>query len=81
MGRELDRKTIELVEWYHYNKDRIPPAELKKRCDFYEKTIDIILERLIIICEDFRKAENRPASSHLYLPNGMLVNGDLKKFG
>ena len=81
MSRELEKRTTEWALWFHHNKDRIPNAHFEKRLAFYEKSIDGLLEILAIACEDVRTLEGRAKSNTLWLPQGMSMNGDARKFG
>jgi hypothetical protein len=52
-----------------------------KRLQFYEKTIDGLLELVAIAAEDIRILEGRHKSKHLWIPNGVEYSGDVRKFG
>lgn len=81
MSRDLEKRTTEWALWFHQNKDRIPEAHFEKRLAFYEKAIDGLLECLAISCEDIRTLEGRAKSQTLWLPTGMAMNGDARRFG
>lgn len=81
MSRETELRVMEWVDWYHGNMNRIPKENLGKRCDFLVLAMDGCLELMIRVCEDLRIAEGRPTSKRLWLPNGMQVTGDVRKFG
>jgi len=81
MSRQTEERLIEWATWYHENVKRIPPENLKKRCDFLALTVDGCLELLTRVCEDLRIAEGRPTSKRLWLPDGVKVTGDVRKFG
>jgi hypothetical protein len=75
----LERRLVDTAVWFHKNKGRIPAENLGKRVDFMEKTLDIMLELVALSIERIHKTEGR--HSALYLPSGMSMRGDLKKFG
>ena len=52
-----------------------------KRLQFYEKTIDGLLELVAIAAEDIRVLEGRHKSASLWIPNGIEYSGDVRKFG
>lgn len=81
MSRDLEKRLADWGVWYHQNKKRIPVMDLQKRHDFQEKVIDGLLELVAIAAEDIRTLEGRARSKSLWLPDGMHVTGDLKKFG
>jgi hypothetical protein len=81
MSRDLEKRTTEWALWFHQNKERIPSAHFEKRLAFYEKAIDGLLECLAIACEDIRTVEGRAQSAKLWLPSGVSMNGDMRKFG
>ena len=63
----LERRLIETAVWFHRNAPRIPDTDLKKRCDFQEKSIDILLEILGMVVQRLQEVEGRGHSS-LWLP-------------
>jgi hypothetical protein len=81
MARDLEKRTVEWGVWYHENKNRIPRMDFERRLAFYEKTIDGLIELLAIAAEDIRTLEGRKRSNTLYMPNGVAVTGDIRKFG
>ena len=81
MARDLERRITEWGLWFHENKGRIPPMNYDKRLQFYEKTIDGLLEIVAIAAEDIRILEGRSKSKHLWVPNGIEYSGDVRKFG
>lgn len=81
MARDLEKRVVEWGVWYHENKGRIPPMHFEKRLAFYEKTIDGLIELLAIAAEDIRTLEGRKRSNQLYLPDGVTMTGDIRRFG
>lgn len=64
----LERRLIETAVWFHRNQPRIPDQDLKRRLDFTEKSLDILLEILGMTIERIQELEGRSASSSLWLP-------------
>lgn len=78
MAREFEKRLTEWAVWFHQNKPRLPVHDLRKRIEFLEKSIDGLLECLAIAAEDIRTLEGRGKSPTLWLPSGMLQNGDVR---
>jgi hypothetical protein len=81
MARDLEKRLTEWGLWFHENRKRIEPMNYDKRLQFYEKTIDGLLELVAIAAEDIRVLEGRHKSAHLWIPNGIEYSGDVRKFG
>ena len=81
MARDLEKRLTEWGLWFHENRKRIEPMNYDKRLQFYEKTIDGLLELVAIAAEDIRVLEGRHKSQHLWIPNGIEYSGDVRKFG
>jgi len=77
----LEKRLIDTAVWYNKNKKRIPAGNLPKRCEFLEKTCDILIELLALTVTRIQGTEGRPKGSMLWLPNGINVEGDLSSFG
>jgi hypothetical protein len=71
-----EKRLMETALWFHKNKDRIPREAMAKRVDFLETAVDCLLEMLAMNLERLQGTEGRAASSSLWLPNGMKMNGD-----
>ncbi len=69
-----ERKLYEWGLWYEKNKDRIPPENLKKKCEFYEKAITGLFECLALQAKDIQELEGGQQSG-LILPTSVQVNG------
>jgi len=78
MTSDFETRLIDWAKWFHENKGRIPPEDLRKRVDFLQKSVDGCLELIALAALQMR---SQKASSQLYLPNGMRVTGDLTRFG
>lgn len=77
----LERRLIDTAVWFHQNKDRIPEENLASKVEFLTKSLDITLELIAMLAERLHQAEHRQVSERLYLPKGINISGDLKKFG
>lgn len=75
MSRLLDQKVTEWGTWYEYNRERIPPENLKKRCDFYQLAISGLIECLAIACKDIQTIERRDAP-RIILPKQVSLPGE-----
>jgi len=74
----LERRLADLSVWYHMNKTRIARDNLAARQAFLEKALWIQIEMNALLLERIRKLN---AKSGLWLPNGMLIDGqDVKQF-
>lgn len=79
MSAILEDKLEDVYKWYLYNKSNVPPLDLKKRCDFQQKTIDCLFELMAILTQDMQNLEG--ARRQLYLPRSVSVSGDVREFG
>ena len=77
----LERRLIDTAVWFHQNKDRIPVDNLGAKVEFLTKSLDIALELIAMLSERLHQAEHRQVSERLYLPKGVNISGDLRKFG
>ena len=74
----LERNLINTAVWFHRNAPRIPRDNLKKRCDLYEKAIDLLIDLNAQLVQRMQGVEGRPRNSKIWLPNGMNVSGDTR---
>tara|TARA_Y100000034_G_C6750807_1_gene333716 strand:+ start:78 stop:371 length:294 start_codon:yes stop_codon:yes gene_type:complete len=79
-GLPLEQRLVDTAIWFHNNKDRLPRHDPIKRLDFMEKMLDITLEINAMLVQRMQKAEGR-RNSPLWLPAGIDVQGDIRKFG
>lgn len=77
--KPLEQRLADTAAWFFHNKDLIPPANLQKRCDFYEKTCHLLLEIAALQLERHREATG--SKTGLWLPRGLEAHGDVRKFG
>tara|TARA_Y100000310_G_C20656784_1_gene802385 strand:- start:1150 stop:1446 length:297 start_codon:yes stop_codon:yes gene_type:complete len=76
----LEKRLIQTAIWFHKNKGRIPRENLSKRVDFLELMLDITLEINAMLVQRMQRGEGR-TDTPLWLPSGMQVSGDVRKFG
>lgn len=81
MSAEAEDRLGEWAIWFHQNKRRIPPEDLKKQNLFLLKAMDGCLEVLALALKDIQELERRHPLKQLWLPKDVAVNGDLTKFG
>ena len=81
MSSELEDRLTEWALWFHENKKRIPPENLRKQNEFLSKAVDGCLELIAIAAKDIQTLERRDPLRKLWLPKGVTVEGDMKKFG
>lgn len=74
-GRELQEWAV----WYVKNKRRVPEENLRLRCDFQEKAIDGLFNLVALLAREVKPQINR--SDALWLPGGVSVDGDPRRFG
>lgn len=74
----LERRLADLTLWFYKNKSEIARDNLAARQAFLEKAFWTLLEVNALLLE--RTRENQ-GSTNLWLPKGVQVNGDLRKFG
>lgn len=67
-GKPLEQRLADTALWFHMNKTRIPPENLKKRADFYETTVWCLLEINALLLERIRETTG---SKTLFLPSGL----------
>lgn len=80
-GRPLERRLADLTLWYKRNRDRIPPDNLASRYALMDKALWISFEALALAVERIHELEGQRAGAHIWVPKGVAVNGDLRKFG
>ena len=76
----LERRLMQTALWFHKNKDRI--SDPLRKIEFMEKTLDITLELMALTVQRMQEVEGRGGkSANLWLPAGMNVSGDVKRYG
>ena len=78
MSRQTDQKLEDLAKWYYEHNQIVRAYDLIKRIEFLETTIHNLLYLQTYVVEDIQKIEGR---SHLWMPDGVRVSGDMKRFG
>lgn len=79
-NRPLERRLADLTVWLYHNKQRIPPSNVEARLALTEKALWIALEVMAFQVERLHELEAEKASN-LWLPKGVVANGDMRKFG
>ena len=78
--RPLERRLTDTAVWFYKNKDLIPRENLTARVDFLESTISVFLEMVAMSVDRLQVAEGRQKSESLWLPQGVEVKGDMRRF-
>jgi hypothetical protein len=76
-GQLLERRLAETAVWFFKNMEYIPLDNLASRQAFLQKSFWILLEIQALMLERMRGDKE----SSLWLPKGMEIAGDIKKFG
>lgn len=77
-GHPLEQRLADTAIWFHMNKDRIPRDNLASRQAFLEKGFWCMLEISALLLERLRSER---ASKALWIPNGIDIQGDVKRYG
>lgn len=75
----LEQRLADTAAWFFNNKDRIPPMDLAKRCEFLTKTCLLLIEICALQTDRLHQTEGK--NSKLWLPRGLNASGDVRKFG
>lgn len=70
MSSKFDKELADHVIWFMSNKDRIPPGDLQKRCNFLERAHNSLLDRLLLLARDLQLIEGRSPEKVLWTPAG-----------
>jgi len=82
MSSVLEERLTDVAKWYDYHSRRVPVDNIPARLQFQGKAIDCLLELLAIAALDIKRLEgNKGRNEHLWLPNGIEIKGDIKRFG
>ena len=76
----LEQRLADTAAWFFANKDRIPLDNLASKQKFLEKTVWLLIEICALQTERIHELEGGKKGL-LWLPRGMEVHGDVKKFG
>jgi predicted NACHT family NTPase len=77
-GKPLERLLADTALWFSANVDSIPRDNLASKQAFLEKAFWCQLELNALLLERLR---NERASKALYLPSGVTVGGDVRRYG
>ena len=75
----LEQRLADTAGWFFANKDRIPLDNLASKQKFLEKTCWLLIEICALQTERIHELEGNKGG--LWLPRGMQVHGDVRKFG
>ena len=77
-NRLLERRLADLAVWYYQHKSTISPNNPPGMLAFLEKAFWIMLEVNALMVARIHSLEG---TSSLWLPSGINVNGEIKKYG
>lgn len=77
-GHPLEQRLADTALWFHSNIGHIPRDNLASRQAFLEKGFWCMLEISALLLERLR---NERASKALWIPSGIDIQGDVKKYG
>lgn len=76
----LEQRLADTAAWFFANKDRIPLDNLASKQKFLEKAVWLLIEISALQAARIHELEGGKGGL-LWLPRGMQVNGDVRKFG
>jgi hypothetical protein len=76
-NRPLEQRLADLTVWFYRNRKAISPENLHLRQKLSEDALWIMLEVIALTMDRLQELEHRGKSKHLWLPNGIKVEGDL----
>lgn len=80
--RPLEQRIADLAIWYYKNVKHIPTDNLAAKQAFFEKAFWCMIEVQALLIERNHELEAaKRGMSNLWLPKGIDVQGDLRKFG
>lgn len=79
-NQPMERRLADLTLWFYKNIDDIPRDNLAGRQAFLEKTLEISFEAMALMLERIHELEAKRGGG-LWMPKGVAVEGDLRKFG
>lgn len=79
MSRSTDEKFAEIAIWWNYHRKTLPRENLALRCDFLEKACNNLVMLMAMMTKDMEQLEG--PRRKLFLPTGMRIEGDVRKFG
>ncbi|MCI0526270.1 MAG: hypothetical protein L0Y56_02280 [Nitrospira sp.] len=80
MSVPLEEKLADVGKWYDYHLRRVSTDNVPARLHLQGKAIECLLELLALAAADIQRLEGHKRSNSLWLPNGISVSGDLKRF-
>lgn len=77
--KPLEQRLADTAAWFFSRKDDLSRDNLASRQDFLEKTCWLLIEICALQTDRIHKLEGNKAG--LWLPAGIQVTGDVRKFG
>jgi hypothetical protein len=74
-----EQRLADTAVWFFENKDRMPLDNLASRMEFIFKSVWMLIEMNALLLERIHQLEG--GKSKLWLPRGVSMRGDVKKFG
>lgn len=81
IGKPLEKRLADLVVWFYRNRHDIPLDNLAAKQKFLETTVWTQFEVIALLIERVHELEHARNGSHLWLPKGVNIEGDLSRFG
>lgn len=78
MSLQTEQRQADIAKWYYEHKPIVQQYDLIRRVEFLETVIHNLLLFQTYLVEDIQKIEGR---KHLWMPNGVQVSGDMRRFG
>lgn len=79
-NRTLERRLADLTAWYYMNIDSFASNNVEGQVAFLKKAFWIMLEQQALLIERLHEVESAGKSKHLWLPKGMMVEGDMREY-
>lgn len=77
----LERRLADMAVWFYQNRTRIPPENVVARQAFLEKSMWVMVELNALLLERVHELESKGAGKGLFLPKGLTIQGDVRRFG
>ena len=76
-NRPLEQRLADLTVWFYRNRKAVSPDNLHMRMKLAEDVLWIMLEVVALTMDRLQELEHKGKSEHLWIPNGIRVEGDL----
>ena len=81
MSRAFEERLADIGKWYDYHLRRLSADNIPARLKLQGKAIECCLELFALAAADIQQLEGQKRSNSLWLPNGVSIGGDLRRFG